>query len=133
LFSASPLTTWPRPGIRPAAEFLLLAELVALVVIECRQLFEPVHEKVTKIESQMEDVRGVLTGANFSDMRATLGQLRERIDATGQVALCASPPQVLRAITQVASEALAHGRADTRVVCNCGLIAQEVSSSSKAR
>jgi hypothetical protein len=32
--------------MRPAAELLLLAELVGLVVLERHQLLEPVHEKV---------------------------------------------------------------------------------------
>jgi oligoendopeptidase F len=40
--------------MRPAAELLLLAELVGLVVLERRQLFEPVQEQVTNIHSRVD-------------------------------------------------------------------------------
>ena len=68
--------------LRPAAELLLLAELVVLVIIERRQLFEPVDEKVTNIESRIGHVGELLAAANFTDMHAVLGQLRGRSSGT---------------------------------------------------
>jgi hypothetical protein len=53
------------------------AKLLLLIVIQRRQLFEPVDEKVTNIDSQIGDVSEILAAANFADMRAVLGQLRE--------------------------------------------------------
>src|SRR5271155_2594806 len=55
--------------MRPAAELLLLAELVVLVVLERHQLFEPVHEKVGGIEARIEL------------MNTNLGTLIERVAA----------------------------------------------------
>jgi hypothetical protein len=39
--------------LRPAAELLLLAELVGLIVLERHQLFEPVHDRVEDIYSTL--------------------------------------------------------------------------------
>jgi hypothetical protein len=62
-----------------AAELLLLAELVVLVVLERRQLFEPVNEKVTATSNHGSDTSAkLLASGNFADMRAALGHLRER-------------------------------------------------------
>ena len=41
---------WQR--LRPAAELLLLAELVGLIVLERHQLFEPVHEAVGEMRGR---------------------------------------------------------------------------------
>jgi hypothetical protein len=43
----------PWKGFRPAAELLLLVELVVLVVLERHQLFEPVHEKVDQTRTRV--------------------------------------------------------------------------------
>jgi ABC-type transport system involved in cytochrome c biogenesis permease subunit len=51
----------PWPWLRPAVELLLLAELVGLVVLERHQLFEPVHEKVSGMESHLADIRAKLS------------------------------------------------------------------------
>jgi hypothetical protein len=46
--------------MQPAGELLLLDELVGLVVLERRQLFEPAHEKVTAMGADLTDVRPTL-------------------------------------------------------------------------
>src|SRR5271166_504380 len=50
----------PWHWMRPAAELLLLAELVGLVVLERHQLFEPVHDKVAGIEIHVVDIKTTL-------------------------------------------------------------------------
>jgi hypothetical protein len=96
----------PWRGLRPAAELLLLAELVVLVVLERHQLFEPVSEKVSGIEAEIVEIRDVLTRSNLSEVRSTLDTVKELAVTAGQVTLCASPPEVLQAMTKVAREAL---------------------------
>ena len=49
--------------IRPAAELLLLAELVGLVVLERHQLFEPVHETVGGTHSLVQEMHAMMTEA----------------------------------------------------------------------
>jgi hypothetical protein len=83
--------------LRPAAELLLLAELVGLVVLERRQLFEPVHEKVSGLETHVEN------------MRATLNSIHEKMGESGQVTVYLSPPEVMRTLARVTREALARG------------------------
>src|SRR6266567_6558269 len=85
----------PWPWLRPAVELLLLAELVGLVVIERRQLFEPVDDKVSAM------------GKQLTDMGVTLGLVAERLSASGQLTLCASHPAVIDIAARVAREALA--------------------------
>ena len=72
--------------LRPAGELLLLAELVGLIVLERHQLFEPVHEKVGRIETNV-------------------AELVERLGSSGSVAVLTSPPEVLRALTRAMREA----------------------------
>ena len=81
--------------LRPAAELLLLAELVGLIVLERHELFEPVHERVTGIE------------ANVADMRATLGQLSNQLGAAGQVSVSVGVRETLQLRTGLLREALA--------------------------
>src|SRR5271163_4307480 len=47
----------PWHWMRPAAELLLLAELVGLVVLERHQLFEPVHENVSTIKTDVSTMQ----------------------------------------------------------------------------
>jgi hypothetical protein len=93
--------------LRPAAELLLLAELVGLIVLERHQLFEPVHEQVSGMSTHIADIRDTLASANLPDMRAALGLLSDRIGAIGQVTLCGTAPEVVRAITRAGREAVA--------------------------
>jgi hypothetical protein len=102
--------------LRPAAELLLLAELVGLIVLERHQLFEPVHEKVGGIEAQVAAIGETLSRAGLSDIRASLGHLMEQMEASGQVSLCATPPDVLQTITRVAREALAHDQRSPQIL-----------------
>ncbi len=100
--------------MRPAAELLLLAELVALVVIERHQLFEPVHEHVS-------DIREVLSKVDLAEMQATLGFIREQISAAGQVTFCVSAAEVLRALTRSAREAFARDQQEPQILRICAL------------
>src|SRR5271163_4384842 len=69
--------------LRPAAELMLLAELVGLIVLERHQLFEPVHQAVGGIE------------ANVAALRDEVSQLSQRIDTSGQVSFYANPSQTV--------------------------------------
>jgi hypothetical protein len=84
----------PWHWMRPAAELLLLAELVGLVVLERHQLFEPVHGTVGAID------------ANVNALRSELQLLNQRLDSTGQVSFFASPSQTVGAISRAMQEAL---------------------------
>jgi hypothetical protein len=77
----------PWKGLRPAAELLLLAELVVLVVIERHQLFEPVHEAV-------------------GEMRSELRQLSQHFELTGQTTFFPNPAQTVKGVTRALREAL---------------------------
>jgi hypothetical protein len=92
---ASEFLGMPWHCMRPAAELLLLAELVGLVVLERHQLFEPVHEGVSELQTRM------------ADLQMTMGSLTEHLAASGQVTVCASTPEVFRAMTRITREALA--------------------------
>jgi hypothetical protein len=81
--------------MRPAAELLLLAELVGLVVLERHQRFEPVPEGVGVIQSGIDDIR------------APLGQFGEHFAAAGQTTFHARPPDLIRMMVRAAREALA--------------------------
>jgi hypothetical protein len=82
----------PWHWMRPAAELLLLAELVGLVVLERHQLFEPVHETVGDTHTLVQAVHAMMT---------------ENVRTSGQVTACTSTPEVFRTMTRVAREALA--------------------------
>jgi len=81
--------------MHPAAELLLLAELVALVVVERHQLFEPVHGTVGSID------------ANVMALRNDIALLNQRLDTTGQMTFLAGPSQAIRGMTRAQQEALA--------------------------
>jgi hypothetical protein len=84
----------PSKGLRPAAELLLLAELVVLVVLERHQLFEPVHETVGSIH---QDIGQVLQ---------SLGSLNDKLDSSGQVTTFIGAPQLVAARAKLLREAL---------------------------
>lgn len=94
----------PWKWIRPAAELLLLAELVGLVVLERHQLFEPVHEGVRVIQSGIDDIR------------ATLGSFGEHFATAGQTTLYARPPELVRAMARTAREALARDQQAPQII-----------------
>jgi len=83
----------PWKGLRPAAELLLLAELVGLVVLERHQLFEPVHELATGIDTRV------------ADMSATLHQLSERLNSLGQVSVAMGARESFQLRTRLVREA----------------------------
>jgi hypothetical protein len=85
----------PWHWMRPAAELLLLAELVGLVVLERHQLLEPVHEKVGGIDER----------TNRIDTK--LDTVLERLTESGRTTICTSPPEVYRLITRITRDALA--------------------------
>ncbi|HKV56421.1 MAG TPA: hypothetical protein VJN94_17435 [Candidatus Binataceae bacterium] len=82
----------PWHWMRPAAELLLLAELVGLVVLERHQLFEPVHETVGDTHALVQQLHTMM---------------KESARASGQVTACTSTPEVYRTMIRVAREALA--------------------------
>jgi hypothetical protein len=95
--------------MRPAAELLLLAELVGLIVLERHQLFEPVHQKVNVIESQTARID------------TKLDALAELITASGLATVSISPPEVLRALTRITREALARDHETPQILRVAGL------------
>lgn len=94
----------PWLWLRPAAELLLLAELVGLIVLERHQLFEPVQEQVGHMHARVEEI--------FS----TLGLVREQIGTSGQVALYSNPPEALRAWSRFLNEALARNHQSPQIL-----------------
>jgi hypothetical protein len=85
----------PWLWLRPAAELLLLAELVGLIILERHQLFEPVHEKVTRTENRIERI----------DL--TLEALTERLAAAGQATLYANSAQTLSGLARTVRATIA--------------------------
>jgi len=77
----------PWHWMRPAAELLLLAELVGLVVLERHQLFEPVHERV-------------------EDIYATLEELTQQIGALGQTTVYRNSRELIEGMTRTTRLAL---------------------------
>ncbi|MGH7865064.1 MAG: hypothetical protein ACREQB_08745 [Candidatus Binataceae bacterium] len=54
------------PSLRPIAEIIILAELVGLVVLERRQIFEPVHDAIRDLQGRfgaLEQLRDELAAA----------------------------------------------------------------------
>src|SRR5215472_5024148 len=84
--------------LRPAGELLLLAELVGLIVLERHQLFEPVHEKVSGMETR------------FDRLDATLVALTERLSAAGQATFYANSAQTIGGLTRTARAASARAQ-----------------------
>jgi len=96
----------PWHWMRPAAELLLLAELVGLVVLERHQLFEPVHEGVGALRN---DVGTIQTGVSTMQIRLEEmhASVMENIQASGRVTPCASTTELFRTMTRILREALA--------------------------
>jgi hypothetical protein len=99
----------PWHWMRPAAELLLLAELVVLVVLERHQLFEPVHETVALMNRRTVGI----------DER--LGELVEKLSASGRVTVCTSPPEIMRTIARVIREALARDQGTPKILRSAAL------------
>jgi hypothetical protein len=93
--------------LRPAAELLLLAELVGLIVLERHQLFEPISEKVTGME------------ARIAEMQATLDQMNERMTAAGsQVIVTVGVREALQLRLRLLREALARDQEGPQLLRN---------------
>jgi hypothetical protein len=90
--------------LRPAAELLLLAELVGLIVLERHQLFEPVNAKVDDIK------------ADTSDLRAMLRTVAQQISAAGQVTVAVGPRETLQLRTRLVREALARDQEGPQIL-----------------
>ena len=97
----------PWKWLRPAAELLLLAELVGLIVLERHQLFEPISEKVTGME------------ARIAEMQATLDQMNERMTAAGsQVIVTVGVREALQLRMRLLREALARDQEGPQLLRN---------------
>jgi hypothetical protein len=90
--------------LRPAAELLLLAELVGLIVLERHQLFEPATEKIAGIENRIE-----LIGA-------TLEALDERLTTAGQATFCANSSQTLSVAAHTVRDTIAREQETPQVL-----------------
>lgn len=98
----------PWRWMRPAAELLLLAELVGLVVLERHQLFEPVHENVGALRTDV--------GAIHNRLAELHAMVSESADTSGRVVACASTPELFRAMARVLREALARDQANPQIL-----------------
>jgi hypothetical protein len=90
--------------LRPAGELLLLAELVGLIVLERHQLFEPVSEKVSGIDSRTDRI----------DLK--LDQVIERLSAAGQVSVSVGPRETLKLRTRLLGETLAREQEGAQIL-----------------
>jgi len=105
--------------MRPAAELLLLAELVGLIVLERHQLFEPVHDDVAEMKRRL------------ALMDHTLSVLVERVDTSGRVAICATTPEVVRSLERITRAALAREYDGPQVLRASGLSGQLIARDSR--
>jgi len=97
--------------LRPAAELLLLAELVGLIILERHQLFEPVSSKVDEMGA---DVKAVQTGlVRIGD---EFRQLTQRLDESGQISFLPDPSEATRAMTRALREALAREQTSPQIL-----------------
>jgi hypothetical protein len=94
----------PWHWMRPAAELLLLAELVGLVVLERHQLFEPVQGKVDSIDR------------NLAALRVNFSELSQRFEASGQISFFGEPLQTVQAISRALQEAAAREQTAPQVL-----------------
>ena len=90
--------------MRPAAEILLLAELVGLIVLERHQLFEPVQETVDEIKNDTAELRELLAG------------MAQQISASGQTTAYATSHELLRALTRLTREAFARDQETPQIL-----------------
>ena len=87
--------------LRPAAELLLLAELVGLIVLERHQLFEPVHQTVDGTHTLVQEMHALMT---------------ETAQSAGQVIACANTPEIYRATGRIVREALARDQQAPKIL-----------------
>jgi len=94
----------PWHWMRPAAELLLLSELVGLVVLERHQLFEPVHETVGGIQTRVEEIH------------ATLGLVTQQLGSSGQTTVYPSSHELLRALTRITRDAFSRDQETPQIL-----------------
>ncbi len=87
--------------LRPAAELLLLAELVGLIVLERHQLFEPVSEKVDSVRTHVEEMHAMMV---------------EAARHSGQVTVCGSTPELFGCGIRAMKEALARDQSGPQIL-----------------
>jgi hypothetical protein len=109
----------PWHWMRPAAELLLLAELVGLVVLERHQLFEPVQEDVSAIKRRVDVID------------TTLSTVAEQLGSSSRLAICANTPEVLRALARICRAALARDYAGPQILRVAGLSGQVIALDSR--
>jgi hypothetical protein len=98
--------------LRPAGELLLLAELVGLIVLERHQVFEPVHDDVGAIKRRLEM------------MDRSIGSLTDQLDGLGRLSICATTPEVLRALARDHRTALARDYQGAQILRASGFSGQ---------
>ena len=111
----------PWQWMRPAAELLLLAELVGLVVLERHQLFEPVHENVSSIKAGVGTMQ---TG--IDELRAMIA---ENVRSSGQVTACTTATEIYRTMTRVMRESLARDQQAPQILRLARLAGRLISQS----
>jgi hypothetical protein len=121
----------PWKWLRPAAELLLLAELVGLIVLERHQLFEPVSDNVSEMKAQVAEMREAIASANLPAMGATLAQLNDNVSAAGQVRAYNGAREVLRARLRLMREASARRQEGPLVIRFAVLSGRSLSQDSR--
>jgi hypothetical protein len=111
----------PWRWMRPAAELLLLAELVGLVVLERHQLFEPVHENVGALRTDV--------GAIQTRMDELHAMMTENMRTSGQVTACTTAAEIYRTMTRVMREALARDQQAPQILRIARLAGRLISQS----
>ena len=90
--------------LRPAAELLLLAELVGLIILERHQLFEPVNEKISIVEARTDRIETAIEA------------LTERLTTAGQATFYANSSQTLSAIARTLRATIAREQETPQVL-----------------
>lgn len=90
--------------LRPAAELLLLGELVGLIVLERHQLFEPVHSTVGEIKVDTEQLRSMVA------------ELTYQFGAAGQTTVLPTSHELLRTITRIVRESFARDQQTPQIL-----------------
>ena len=111
----------PWHWMRPAAELLLLAELVGLVVLERHQLFEPVHQNVSSIKTGVGTMQ-----ASIDELRAMMA---ENVRSSGQVTACTTATEIYRTMTRVMRESLARDQQAPQILRIARLAGRLISQS----
>ncbi len=103
---ASEYLELPWKWIRPAAELLLLGELVGLVVLERHQLFEPVNVTVQTIDRRVALIHDALTTNDLAEISGVLARIEASLKAGGQVTVTVGTRETLAARNRLMREAL---------------------------